>query len=201
MKVMTSKKAVVPHARVRVFYKGHHCKDAIAGDIILVQHSGKMPATIRLGQRIRYFMLRNVLRRSQYESVFCQYNHAMVVVEGGERAKVSQMEAAGGRIVDLFDYTDMKYTVVSPIRAEAPQRAATVRMARWCEGIAYGWFSILGCVIDVFIPVISVALGTGQRMICSTATSYALRCMGFIPDKNDTSVMPADIARYFDVRV
>lgn len=193
------KQALVPDATVAVFYEGQHCVNALPGDLILVQHSGFMPVTIRVGQRIRYWARRVIARDARFKKEYCQYNHAMIVVEGGPEARVSQMEAKGGTIVDLLTYVDKKYVVVSPTHVSDEQRIAAARVGKWCEGIAYGWLSIFGMVIDVLIPVVEVSLGSGQRMVCSTASALAHRCVGLIPDHADTSNYPADLARYYDV--
>ena len=190
-----------PEASVRVFHEGQACVNALPGDMILVQHDGFAPAVIRFGQRVRYFMLRHLFRRKEFLKIYCQYNHSMIVVDGGPEATVCQMEAAGGRIVKLRDYVDRKYVVVSPTNVHDTQRLAARRFAVWCEDINYGWFSIFGDVLDVLIPVISIALASGVRMVCSTASCLAHRCMGLIPDKSDVSVMPADLARYYDVKI
>jgi len=195
------KSPVVPQATVRVFGNGQHCVDTLPGDMILVVHNGNMPAIIRFGQGLRYFTRRVIFRDKDYDKAYCAVNHAMIVVTGGKDAKVSQMEAKGGTIVSLASYVDKKYAVVSPDNVSDEQRLSSARFGFWCEGIAYGWFSILGIAIDCLLPVIEVALGSGQRMICSTASSLAHRCVNLIPDKSDTSVMPADLARYYQVKL
>ena len=195
------KPPVVPQVTVSIFDSGEHCTNSLPGDMILVEHHGAMPAIIRFGQRLRYWAWRNLFRKSQYEKDFCTVNHAMIVVSGGKDALVSQMEAKGGTIVSLASYVDKKYAVVSPVNVSDEQRLSSARVGLWCEGIAYGWLSIFGSAIDCLIPVVEVALGSGQRMICSTASSLAHRCVNLIPDKSDVSVMPADLARYYQVRL
>ena len=195
------KKADVPEATKTLFEGGQHSITTVEGDLILVVHSGFMPAVIRTGQRIKYWFRRTVLRQAEYLTAYCIYNHAMIVVQGGPEARVSQMEAKGGTIVDLLEYVDKKYVVVSTVNATAEQRAASAAFGLWSEGIEYGWLSIFGAVLDVLIPLVEISLGSGQRMICSTASSLAQRCVGLIPDYADPSVLPADLARYFDVQI
>jgi len=192
---------LVPSSQVRYFRENQHCADALPGDLILVRHSGILPTIIRTGQRIKYFVRRTAFRQNKFEAAFCTVNHAMIVTEGGPDAKVSQMEARGGTIVSLRDYVSKSYAVIRLDNVSDEQRFAGVRFANWCEGIKYSWLSILGCTINVFVPHIEIALDNGERMICSTAASLALRCMGLVPDRNDANVMPADLARYFEVRL
>jgi len=191
---------ITPDAEVTYFESGQHCVDAVHGDLILVIHDGKMPMLIHAGQRVRYWARRTFQRDPRYDAAYCVWNHAMIVVEGGARARVSQMEAKGGVVVDLLDYVDRMYAVVHPINATEEQRSAAAKFAWWCEGIEYGWFSIFGMVVNVLVPIVEIALSAGQRMVCSTAASLAHRCVGLIPDHADTGVFPADIARYYDVK-
>jgi len=193
------KNAIVPRATRTMFNSGKHCVTSKPGDLILVVHNGFLPFVIRFGQRIRYWVRRNVFRQAQYKKEFCAFNHSMIVIIGGKEAKVSQMEAKGGTIVDLQNYKSKRYVVVSPIEATNEQLNTVVQFGLWCEGIKYGWFSIFGMILDCFIPTIELALGSGQRMVCSTASSLAHRCIGLVPDQADTSVFPADLARYYDV--
>ena len=111
------------------------------------------------------------------------------------------MEAKGGSIASLLDYVDKKYAMIHPLDVTDEQRKSAVAFAEWCVGIAYGWFSIFGMALDSLIPVIELSLGTGQRMVCSTASSLAHRCVGLIPDQTDSAVFPADLARYYNVKL
>ena len=145
-------------------------------------------------------MLREISRNKEFEKIFTEKNHAMIVVVGNGEAKVSQMEPRGGRVVSLQDYADLEYWVVHPVGTTQEQRDIVVQFGLWTEGIEYGWFSILGMSADVFMPIIELSLGSGNRMVCSTQASLAHRCFGLVPDKNDTGLFPADLARYYNVR-
>jgi len=195
------KQVVTPKAEISYYYSGQHCTNAVAGDLILVQHQGFLPATIRFGQHLRYWFRRVVLRDTHFDKAYCSVNHAMIVIAGGPQAMVSQMEAKGGTAASLIDYVDKKYAVIHPVDATEEQRKSAVEFAEWCIGIAYGWFSIFGMALDSLIPVIQLSLGTGQRIVCSTASSLAHRCVGLIPDQIDSAVFPADLARYYDVKL
>jgi hypothetical protein len=156
---------------------------------------------IGIGQTIKYWMLRVIARKHQYEAVFCNVRHAMVVVEGGRDATVSQMEPRGGEIVSLTDYAYLKYAVVHTKNATTEQRDVSVAQAKWCVGIKYGFVTILGMVINIFIPFVTVSLALGASMVCSTAASLTQRALGFIPDEADDAMFPADLARLYDVRL
>jgi hypothetical protein len=196
------KQPIVPETTVTIFNLGEHCKTTVAGDLILVKHAHISAKAIRLGQRIKYWMLRVIMRRKEYENAFCEANHAMTVVVGGRHALVSQMQPGpGGKIVSLENYVDLKYAVVHTIKASIEQRANAVQVGNWCVGNEYGWLSIIAMIIGVFVPFFEISMGIGNSMVCSTAATLAQRCMGLIPDEADVGVFPADDARYYNVRL
>ncbi len=196
------KQAVVPEATVAIYDFGEHCETTEAGDMILVKHAHISAKLIRFGQRIKYWMLRVIMRRKEYDKAYCETNHAMIVVVGGKDALVSQMQPSGGGvIVGLRRYADLRYAVVHPTKANVEQRANAAAFGRWAVGNKYGWLSIATMIVGVFIPFFEVAMSIGNSMVCSTASTLAHRCMGLIPDEADTGVFPADDARYYDVRL
>lgn len=189
------KQFVAPRSTFRVYPEGEHCVDAEPGDIVLVHHTGFLPAAIRTGQRLFYWRKR-LTGNKDFAKHFCDYNHACVVVEGGENAAVVEMEARGGTRTDLATYSAKKYAVVK-IVACSSQRRAAVNWTFYCVFLAYGWVSIVGSALSCLLPW-SISLSTDSP-ICSTATSLAARCMGLIPDRSDANIFPADLARYFNV--
>jgi hypothetical protein len=197
---MSRKAAVVPLHTTEYFPKGTHCTTTVPGDMILVRHHGLAPFAIRCGERVRYFFRRNFLRQKEFEKVFCKVNHSMGVVEGGQEATVSQMAPSGGSIVELLDYIDLEYAVVHPTVASEKQMFAAASVGEWTNGLQYGWVSIIGMFIDSLVPFFNIALGYGQRIVCSTQQTQAQRCVGFIPDFSDDGMYPADLARCYDVR-
>lgn len=195
------KPAVVPASTHSVFEEGQHCITAVPGDLVLVRRSGVYPALIGIGQHTKYWMLRVIARKKEYEAAFCRTRHAMIIVEGGANATVSQMESHGGQITPLYDYVALKYAVVHTTDTTQKQRDDCVGFAKWCVGVKYGFFTIGGMILNIFVPVVTITLTLGMSMVCSTASSLAQRCLGFIPSEPDASLFPADLARYHGVRL
>ena len=184
-----------PLSSRRTYSQGKHCMNAEPGDIILVHRKGFLSSAIRLGQRL-YYWRKRLLGHSEYAKEYCTWNHACVVVEGGPNAVVVEMAARGGVRTDLATYNAERYVHIV-CHATAEQKKAATDFAFYCVFIKYGFLTIVGITLGVVIPW-NITLGTSS-LICSAATSLSARCMGLIPDGNDNSVMPADIARYFSV--
>ena len=187
---------VVPKSTFSLYPKGTHCENAEAGDLVLIKHKGFMPSVIRFGQNF-YYWKKRLAGHLEYESVYCNFNHAAVVVEGGTNASIVEMEARGGNKTNLSNYQAEEYAIIK-IKANIAQKQDAVAFANYCLNISYGFISIFAIAINVLIGW-GISL-SNKGLICSAATSLSSRCMGLIPDGPDTTVMPADLSRYFKVK-
>jgi hypothetical protein len=187
----------IPNSTFVIYPKGEHCQNAEPGDIMLIRHKGVMPAIIRFGQRV-YYLRKRFFGNLEYENSYCFYNHSAIVVSGGKDASIVEMEARGGKESSIVDYQAESYAIIK-LKAYKNQKQLSVDFANYCLNISYGFMSIFAIALNVLIGW-NISL-SNKGLICSAATSLSARCMGLIPDGPDTSVMPADLARYFKVRV
>ncbi len=185
----------VPESSYVVYPKGQHCENAEPGDIILVKHKGKMPSIIRFGQRL-YYWRKRFMGHKEFKKIYCEFNHAAVVVEGGINATIVEMEAKGGHKTNLVNYQAEKYAIIK-LQASISQKQSAVNFANYCLNIEYGFLEILAISMNILIGL-SILI-VSRSLICSAATSLSARCMGLIPDVPDVTILPADHARYFNV--
>ena len=171
------------------YLPGEHCETATHGDLVLVRHKGRIPALIRFGQRLRF-------HGANRQYTWC--NHAMTVISDGPHAEVEEQTGRGGIQTSLADYVAELYVVVHVTDAVPEQRAAAARFGIWCVGTKYGWASIVAAVLYLTTGI-RLTLGWGTSGICSADAGRGQERLGLIPDKLPESVLPADLARYFDV--
>jgi hypothetical protein len=188
---VTHRAAVVPHATVRYYGSSDHCSDPQLGDLILVRHDSLPAKVIRFGES---------LRLHGEDKVFARVNHAMTCVETGATPKVQEMVGKGGVVTDLLTYVDLAYAVVSVTGATDDRRALAVENAMFFVGVEYGWPSIFGDSIYL-LSGIPIGLTIGESVVCSADACSAQRALGLIPSKSDISVLPSDLAQWFDVRL
>ena len=170
---------------VRTFGPGEHCEDAKPGDILLVRHSGLISWAIRFGQRLRF-------RGTRRQYAWC--NHAAVIVVGGPNALLVEQAARGGRVVTLSTYVAEEYAVITlAIDTAAP----VTDFAASTVGDRYGWPTILAAVIYC-VTGLRIDLGFGNWMICSVATSEAMKVGGVLVAPIFDQ-LPADIAAMCNV--
>jgi hypothetical protein len=170
---------------VRRFPAGQQCTDVLPGDIVLVRRGGLIPWAIRFGQRLRFHGV-------QRQFAWC--NHACVAVTGGPDGAVAEQLARGGQMTPLAGYTAEEYAVITLAGVDANL------IARWAQatvGDPYGWPTIAAAVVFC-LTGLRIDLGFGSWMICSVATSEAMK-VGGVTVKPVFDQLPADIASMLSV--
>ena len=128
----------------------------------------------------------------------------MGVVVGGPNAIVVQETPKGAVRSSLvptateLGFTECLYAVVSPTKATKAQLVSAVEFLEWTVGSGYGYWSL---PIDAFddITGLHLAFSWSDRMVCSASGCRAAERWGLIPDRDSSSVQPADMARFFGV--
>lgn len=166
--------------------------DLEPGDFILTHGDAWTSRLIRFGQRLR---IHGRDRR------YTHWNHtALVVSAGGDL-----VEALGAGVTrrPLSAYRDTEYHLVR-IVAGAGDRDQAVAFAEWAAGAGDGDRQAYG-----FVTLVSIAytLLTGGKFtffidgqqICSGLVARAMERTGAIFNRTPTHIMPADLAKYYDV--
>lgn len=178
--LMTDHAAIVPAHTLTWFAAGVPVV-AVPGDIGIVRSSDKVGALIRFGEAIHD------------HGGEAWANHCFAIIDGGF---IAQAEAHGIVQTPLSSLTDPETAIVHPTAASPEQVAAAVEFATWCLDIGYGWPSVGADAIDDLTGG-QLAMGTGERMVCSTHACRTAERWGLVPDRNPYAVQPDDIARYF----
>ena len=187
---------VVPASSYILYPEGEHCTNAEPGDIILVKHNSITSKIIRFGQK-HYYWRKRLFGKKEYLKEYCRFNHTAIIVNGGNDAQLVEMASKGGQQVSLLTYQAKEYAVIK-LEADEAQKKDAVDFANYCLNIEYGYFAIFAIAMNILVGLSIIVIT--RSLICSAATSLSARCMGLIPDGPDSTIMPADHARYFDVR-
>ena len=195
---MTKRKdPIVPPCTITWSIPGEDCLTSKAGDIVIVQHRGGTILGRIMGRLIRFGeWLRPSLRKYSWTE------HVMGVVVGGPNAVVVQETPKGAVYSSLVPtateqgFTQCLYAVVSPTRATKAQRDAAVQFLEWTVGEGYGYWSL---PVDAFDDVtgLHLAFSWSDRMVCSASGCRAAERWGLVPDRDPSSIQPADMARFF----
>ncbi len=158
------------------------------GDFILTHGNTFFSKLIRFGQHIRF--------RGQ-DSKYDWWNHAaMIISEDGD---IIEALGAGVCRSKLSKYKPTEFHIISIDQIVAPDdRNQAVKFAEWCDGMPYGWVTIISIAISLLTGG-KFNFGFDGQAICSGLVARALERTNAIFNRSPSHIMPADLAKYFEV--
>lgn len=160
------------------------------GDFLLTHSTGVYGFLIRFGEALRY--------RGQ-NRIFAHWSHAAIIVDESG----SIIEALGGGVQErnLVVYCKTEYVVVHlPSDTSTSDRLQAVEFARFCLNEPYGWMTIASVALSLLTSG-TLSFGIDGQQICSALVARCLERIGVIFRENEPwHLMPADLAKHFDVR-
>jgi uncharacterized protein YycO len=163
------------------------------GDFVLTHGDAWTSRLIRFGQRLR---IHGADRK------YTHWNHAAVIVsDDGEL-----IEAIGRGVsrTPLSAYRDAEYHLVR-IGAGGEDRRQAVAFADWAAGGATGderqryGFLTIASIAYTLVTGGKFTFGIDGQAICSGLVARAMERTGAIFNRTSTHIMPADLAKYYDV--
>jgi hypothetical protein len=175
-------------ARVERLGPGEEASHPEPGDFILTRGDAFFNKVIRFGQNIRF---RGVDRKYAY------WDHSALVV----RSDGSLIEATGTGVIrtNLARYKDQEYHFVRLGKTVNPgDRDEVVAFAEWSLGEPYGWTTLV-CISLGLLTGGTFTFGFSGQQICSGLVAKALERTKAIFNRDSTDIMPADLAKYYQV--
>ena len=156
------------------------------GDFFLMHGSNPISKVIQLGQKLKF---------PGKDKHFAYWTHAgMFVNNSGD---IIEAEGVGVAKNHISFYKDVKYVVVH-IQASAEDRQEMLDFAESCLGEPYGWITILSISLSL-LTGLKLSFGFDGQEICSGLITRALERTSFIPQRDASHTLPADLARTFGV--
>jgi hypothetical protein len=174
---------------VQPFAPGQEVTNPCPGDFILTHGTSWTSRMIRFGQRIRYW---------GPDRKFTRWNHAAIFIN--EKGDI--IEALGGGVQkrNISVYKETEYHVVHVQNvAEPPNRTHEVEFAQACLNEHYGWLTIVS-IAFCLLTGSKLGFGVDGQEICSALVARCLERTGEIFPTDPWHIMPADLAKYFDVQ-
>jgi hypothetical protein len=181
--------APVAEAECRTFRAQDEISDPVPGDFILTHGRAWTSKLIRFGQRLRF--------RGD-NAKYARWNHAAIFVD--ERGELVEALGGGVKRRHISVYKDAEYTVVSiDSIVQAPaDRQQVVQFAEWSLGQPYGFLTIASIAYG-FLTGGKFTFGFDGQHISSGLVARALERTDAIFNRAPTHIMPADLAKYFQV--
>jgi hypothetical protein len=165
---------------------GRRARDPRPGDFILTHGGELFSRLIQIGQAIRF---------RGPDAPFAYWNHTALVVS--EDGGLIQALGAGVSRGALADYDETQYTVV-PIEASDEDRREMVAFAEHFIGAKYDRATIVSIALSL-LTGLKLSFGFPGQMICSGLVARALERSTAIFDEEPSHLMPADLAKLYDV--
>jgi hypothetical protein len=160
----------------------------LPGDFILTHGTGWLSRGIRFAQYLRF---RGENRPYAY------WNHAALIIGDNQ---VAQALSDGIVISALDSYPANEYQIVHVDQyISGNDRDEILVYAQQCIGRKYGKISILAILLQLVFGIKLFLTGT-QTFICSGFVASALMKSSITFDKIPESIMPADLARKFNIQ-
>lgn len=112
---------------------------------------------------------------------------------------VVEAEASGVRRSPLTKYRDREYHAVRLHGVDAGRRAAGVEFALACVGESFGYAELAAAGLSLLTGR-HVVLERRAHMICSVLVGRSLEREGIDLGRDVRQLLPADLARAFDIR-
>ena len=172
--------------QVETYLAGEGKSNPLPGDFILTHRGRPYSFIISRGQKLRF---RGVDRP------YAHWSHAAYVT--GTDGTLTEARGKGVVHNNLSEYRHVEYHYVH-VDMNAQDRLQAVAFVTACVGQEYGWGTILG---------LAFCLATGSKLqfgfngteICSGLVARALERGNFIFPKAPNTMMPADLAQFFEI--
>ena len=156
------------------------------GDFVLTHGNAWTSKLIRFGQGIRFV---------GPDRKYIRWNHAALIVSPDG----DLVEALGGGVkeTNLAKYQGTEYHLVE-ILASPEDRAEVVAFGKWCVDQPYGYIIIVSMALGLLTGGKFTFAFEGQT-ICSGLVARALERTPAIFNRTPSHMMPADLAKFFEV--
>jgi hypothetical protein len=159
------------------------------GDFILAHRHNPMAWLISLAQKLRF---------KDADAVYAHWSHcALIVDEGGA---LVEAESAGVTRSPISRYTEDTFHLVrlgSELSAEGRKRAVDYTNAQVGQG--FGYLAAFGAMIFL-LTGLPLRLMRRNHQICSGLVVRALQKGGLLKGDDPDLMLPADLAKIYDVR-
>ena len=167
---------------------GEQASNLQAGDFILTHENDLFGRLIQFAQAIRYHGA---------DRKYTWWNHAALIVD--EQGSLIEALSQGVSQTNISHYTPAEYHLVRlGSTANDEDRAEAVRFARSAVGDTYGWLTIINITLRLLTGG-KLAFVIDGQFICSGLVARAMERTRAVFDRNTEGIMPADLAKYYQV--
>lgn len=159
------------------------------GDFILAHRRRPIAGLISVAQKVRFLGA---------DAIYAHWSHcALVVAEDGA---LVEAESLGVKRSPISKYRSTEYHLVRLGAEFAPEgRKQAVLYATAQVGQAFGFLALAGAALFLLFGL-PLRLTRRNHQICSGLVVRALQKGGLLPNADPSLMLPADLAKIYDVR-
>ena len=170
----------------RRYGPGEEATDFKTGDFILTHKNKLVPRFIRFAQRLR-----------GRERKFSHWSHTAMIT--GTDGGLVEAETKGVIRANLKDYRDVEYHLVSiDTIADEHDRKQAVTFTLSMLGKPFGVLDGIGLILSL-VTGLRLNVSYNSHLVCSALVARALERTDAIFDDEPAHMLPADLARFFEV--
>lgn len=180
---------IIPHEGTHAAPEGAGVSPSLwePGDFFLVHHK-KNPISrlIRFGQAIRIH---------GEDRKYCHWNHAVLIIDD----EGNTVEALGKGVSrqHISAYDGVEYVLVN-VKASEPDRQQIIDFGQQVVGLQYGFLTI-GSIAFSVLTGGKFIFSMEDQLICSGLVARSQERAGALFNRNPDHIMPADLAKYYQV--
>lgn len=171
---------------IQRFGPGEAAQSFTRGDFILTHGNKTYDKLIHWAQGLQ-------MRGDDHK--YTRWNHAALIID--QDGTIVEANGDGVDQNPISKYTPTEYYLVH-IQADDVERDNEVKFGKWAEGQRYGKLTICSVFLSLLFGSTIIFALQGQE-ICSGLVARALERAGYIFDQDPAHIMPADLAKYFEV--
>jgi hypothetical protein len=171
----------------QAFPPGEGVVNPCPGDFILTHGTSWSSRLIRFGEKIRYW---------GPDKKFTRWNHAAIFIN--TRGDIIEALGSGVQQRNISVYEQTEYQVIHLENVLDLNREQEVRFAQACLNDHYGWLTILS-IAFCLLTGSKLGFGVDGQEICSALVARCLERTGEIFPTDPWHIMPADLAKFFNV--
>jgi uncharacterized protein YycO len=176
-------------ANAKRYGPGDEAREFKPGDFILTHRHNPMAGLISLGEKRRF--------RGQ-DAAFAHWSHCAMVV--GVDGALVEAESTGVRRSPISRYKDDEYHLVrlgSEFQTQGRSEAVAYSEAHVGQG--FGYLALVGAAFFVVFGW-PLRLMRRDHQICSGLVVRALQKGGLLPNADPALMLPADLAKIYNIR-
>ena len=180
--------APIEGATIERYGPGEQASHLRAGDFILTHGNDLFGHLIRFGQALKFH---------GDDRKYTYWSHAALVID--EQGTLIEALSQGVCRTNISHYTPAEYHLVRlGSTTNDEDRTEAVRFAQTVVGDTYGWLTIVNIALRLLTGG-KLAFEIDGQFICSALVARSMERTRAIFSHNTESIMPADLAKYYQV--